>query len=76
LANTTVRFRENGVLLGAVAVAPDGIWAWDAGWPWPEGPHLVEVAAVDAQGTESPPAPAAFTVMNASAPAGYFTPGY
>jgi hypothetical protein len=71
-----VRFRENGVLLGAVAVAPDGIWAWDAGWPWPEGPHLVEVAAVDAQGTESPPAPAAFTVMNASAPAGYFTPGY
>ncbi|ATW51241.1 hypothetical protein [Streptomyces peucetius] len=71
-----VRFRGNGGLLGAVVVAPDGSWGWDPGWPWPEGPHLVEVVAVDAHGMESPPTPAAFTVMNASAPTGYFTPGY
>ncbi|MBD0423749.1 hypothetical protein H0H10_32110 [Streptomyces sp. TRM S81-3] len=71
-----VRFRENGVLLGAAAVAPDGIWGWDAGWPWPEGPHLVEVVAVDPGGMESPPAPAGFTVLNAPAPAGYYTPRY
>ena len=30
-----VGFRENGVLLGAVAVAPDGTWGWDPGRPWP-----------------------------------------
>ncbi|MGX6744499.1 hypothetical protein [Streptomyces xantholiticus] len=69
-----VRFQQNGALLGMSGVRPDGTWGWDPGWPWPEGPHLVEVVAVTAHGTESPPAPAAFTVMNASAPAGYFAP--
>jgi hypothetical protein len=69
-----VRFRQNGALLGVSGVRPDGTWGWDPGRPWTEGPHLVEVVAVDAHGMESPPAPAAFTVMNVSAPAGYFTP--
>jgi hypothetical protein len=71
-----VLFRENGVVLGAAVVAPDGNWGWEPGWAWPEGSRLVEVVAVDAHGMESPPAPAAFTVMNTSAQAGYFTPRY
>ncbi|MFD8428512.1 hypothetical protein ACFV1R_13030 [Streptomyces coelicoflavus] len=71
-----VGFRENGVFLGAVAVAPDGIWGWDAGRPWPQGPHLIEVVAVDAYGNQSPPAAAGFTVVNASAPAGHYPPPY
>ncbi|MFE4049620.1 hypothetical protein [Streptomyces sp. YIM B13518] len=71
-----VRFRENGVLLGAVPATPDGSWGWDPGWPWPKGPHLVEVTAVDAGGLETPSAPVAFTVLGAAAPTGYFTPGH
>ncbi|MFB7090508.1 hypothetical protein [Streptomyces sp. NPDC056296] len=71
-----VGFWENGVLLGAAAVAPDGIWGWDPGWPWPAGPHLVEVVAVDANGVESAPAPAAFTVVDVSVPAGHLPPRY
>ncbi|MGW3314557.1 hypothetical protein [Streptomyces fungicidicus] len=71
-----VGFRENGVLLGAVAVAPDGTWGWDPGRPWPEGQHLVEVVAVDAYGMESAPAAAGFTVLGHAVPAGHFTPRY
>ncbi|MEV5546196.1 hypothetical protein AB0L35_08630 [Streptomyces sp. NPDC052309] len=71
-----VRFRENGALLGANGVRPDGTWAWEPGWPWSEGAHLVEVVAVDAGGMESEPARIPFTVTPASAPAGYFTPRY
>jgi hypothetical protein len=71
-----VRFRKNGSPLGAVGVEPDGSWVWDTGWPWPEGPHLVEVVAVDANGTESWPVPVPFTVVHASALADYFTPRY
>ncbi|MEG3626977.1 hypothetical protein [Streptomyces poriticola] len=71
-----VRFRENGVLLGAVGAAADGSWGWDPGRPWPAGPHLLEVVAVDGNGTESAPAPAAFTVLEAAEPAGYFMPRY
>ncbi|MER5182745.1 hypothetical protein ABT009_31080 [Streptomyces sp. NPDC002896] len=69
-----VGFRENGVFLGACAVAPEGRWSWDPGWPWAEGMHTVEVFAVDAAGGESPAASVPFTVMNApagAAPAGY-----
>jgi hypothetical protein len=71
-----VGFRENGVVLGAVVVAPDGIWGWDPGWPWPVGRHLVEVVSVDANGVESAPAPAAFTVLDAPVPAGHLPPRY
>ncbi|MGW0814431.1 hypothetical protein ACWD00_14445 [Streptomyces viridiviolaceus] len=71
-----VRFRENGALLGANGLRPDGTWAWEPGWPWPEGAHLVEVVAVDANGMESAPAQIPFTVTPATAPAGYFTPRY
>ncbi|OAH12871.1 hypothetical protein [Streptomyces jeddahensis] len=69
-----VGFRENGVFLGACAVAPEGRWSWDPGWLWAEGMHTVEVFAVDAAGRESPAAAVPFTVMNApagAAPAGY-----
>ncbi|MEU0370502.1 hypothetical protein ABZ070_09590 [Streptomyces sp. NPDC006283] len=71
-----VRFHENGVVLGSVGVAPDGHWGWEPGWAWPEGPHLVEAVSVDTTGMVSPPTLAAFTVMAASAPTGYFTPRY
>ncbi|MFJ8077347.1 hypothetical protein ACIQ7Q_26300 [Streptomyces sp. NPDC096176] len=69
-----VRFRQNGALLGGSGVRPDGAWIWEPGWAWPPGPHLVEVIGVDANGGESPPATVTFTVMNASEPAGYFSP--
>ncbi|MBA2947666.1 hypothetical protein [Streptomyces himalayensis] len=62
-----VGFRENGIFLGACAVAPEGRWAWDPGRPWAEGRHTVEVFAVDAAGGESPAAPVPFSVTNASA---------
>ncbi|MHA5050513.1 hypothetical protein [Streptomyces sp. SD15] len=71
---TQVGFRENGVFLGSGAVALDGRWSWDPGWPWGEGAHTVEVFAVDAAGGESEATPAPFAVLNASAgatPAGY-----
>ncbi|MFJ8077346.1 hypothetical protein ACIQ7Q_26295 [Streptomyces sp. NPDC096176] len=71
-----VRFRENGVVLGSVGVAPNGNWGWEPGWAWPEGPHLVEAVSVDTTGMESPPTLTAFTVMPASVPTGYFTPRY
>ncbi|MFK4546123.1 hypothetical protein RKD29_005719 [Streptomyces tendae] len=67
-----VRFWENGVLLGAAAVASDGGWAWDSGWPWPEGMHAVEVRPVDGNGVEGPPASTQFAVLAASAAAGYY----
>ncbi|MFV0133069.1 hypothetical protein ACLGIH_07490 [Streptomyces sp. HMX87] len=69
-----VGFRHNGVFLGAVAVAPDGSWGWDAGGTWPEGTHLVEVVAVDAGGLEHRPVPVPFSVVDAPAPAGHFAP--
>lgn len=69
-----VRFRENGVLLGAAAVGSDGGWAWDSGWPWPEGMHAVEVAPVGANGMEGPPASAQFAVLGAAAVAGHYGP--
>ncbi|WP_206328689.1 hypothetical protein [Streptomyces sp. Tu 4128] len=71
-----VGFRENGVPLGAVAVAPDGVWGWDPGWSWPEGTHLVEVVGVDAHGAESAPGAAAFTVLHAAVPVGHLAPRY
>ncbi|MGQ5594698.1 hypothetical protein ACUJ8N_24690 [Streptomyces sp. ESR1.13] len=71
-----VGFQENGVFLGAVAVAPDGLWSWDPGWAWPEGPHLVEVVAVDAHGAQSAPGPAGFTVAGTFVPAGHLPPRY
>ncbi|MBA2947667.1 hypothetical protein [Streptomyces himalayensis] len=62
-----VGFRENGVLLGGAAVAPNGSWSWDSGWAWNAGMHVVDVFAVDASGAESPVTQIPFTVMNASA---------
>ncbi|MGW7278795.1 hypothetical protein ACWGIV_10910 [Streptomyces sp. NPDC054844] len=71
-----VRFRAGGALLGANGVRPDGTWAWEPGGPWPQGPHLVEVVAVGADGAESVPAQIPFAVAPAAAPADYFTPRY
>ncbi|MER7189722.1 hypothetical protein [Streptomyces flaveolus] len=71
-----VRFRENGALLGVTGLSPDGTWAWDPGWPWAQGAHLVEAVAVDANGMESAPAQLPFAVMPVAAPAGHFTPRY
>ncbi|MEV5985431.1 hypothetical protein AB0L85_10455 [Streptomyces sp. NPDC052051] len=65
-----VGIRENGVLLGAAAVAPNGSWSWDSGWAWSAGMHVVDVFAVDASGGESPVTQVPFTVMNAPAGAG------
>ncbi|MFG2636704.1 hypothetical protein ACGFX8_22980 [Streptomyces sp. NPDC048362] len=62
-----VGFRENGVLLGGTAVAPNGGWSWDGGWEWSAGAHVVDVFAVDASGAESPFTQVPFTVMGASA---------
>ncbi|MFF9601950.1 hypothetical protein ACF1GY_06680 [Streptomyces sp. NPDC014684] len=64
-----VGFRENGVLLGGVTVAPDGSWSWDSGWPWGAGTHVVDVFAVDPAGGESPVTQLPFTVLDASATA-------
>ncbi|MFI5620583.1 hypothetical protein [Streptomyces sp. NPDC051567] len=57
-----VVLRQRGTVLGDCPVAHDGGWFWDAGWAWPEGPHAVEVVALDANGSESAPAVASFTV--------------
>ncbi|MEU6477301.1 hypothetical protein ABZ858_10485 [Streptomyces sp. NPDC047017] len=62
-----VGFRENGVLLGAAPVTSDGRWAWEPGWGWPDGMHVVDVFSVDASGTESPATRVPFTVMGALA---------
>ncbi|MGX4689200.1 hypothetical protein [Streptomyces sp. JNUCC 63] len=62
-----VGFRENGVLLGRAAVAPNGSWSWDSGRPWSGGMHVVDVFTVDASGGESPVTQVPFTVMNTSA---------
>ncbi|MET7571309.1 hypothetical protein ABZT04_22820 [Streptomyces sp. NPDC005492] len=67
-ASAQVGFRENGVLLGGTAVAPNGSWSWEAGWQWGAGAHVVDVFAVDASGTESPVTRVPFTVM--ATPAG------
>ncbi|MEU6891045.1 hypothetical protein ABZ934_04475 [Streptomyces sp. NPDC046557] len=58
-----VGFRERGAVLGVCPVAQDGAWFWDAGWAWPEGPHAVELVALDVNGVESAPAVASFTVQ-------------
>ncbi|ANB09184.1 hypothetical protein SAM40697_5228 [Streptomyces ambofaciens] len=71
-----VRFRGNGALLGMNGVRPDGTWSWEPGLPWPEGPHLVEAVAVDADGVESVPVQVPFAVAPTAAPAGSFTPRY
>ncbi|MEJ1197448.1 MULTISPECIES: hypothetical protein [unclassified Streptomyces] len=71
---TQVGFRAGGTLLGGSAVAVDGRWAWDSGWPWQEGRHSVEVFAVDAVGNESPATLVPFAVAHATAgatPYGY-----
>ncbi|MGC9538826.1 hypothetical protein [Streptomyces sp. UG1] len=65
-----IGFRENGALLGGVAVAADGTWSWDAGWAWSAGMHVVDVFAVDAAGAESAVTQVPFTVMTASAVSG------
>jgi hypothetical protein len=65
-----VGFRENGVFLGAAAVAADGRWAWDPGWAWARGAHHVEVVAVDAAGGQSPAVAVSFTVVGTPAGAG------
>ncbi|MET7452232.1 hypothetical protein ABZT03_10125 [Streptomyces sp. NPDC005574] len=62
-----VGFRENGVLLGGAPVAANGSWSWDAGRPWSEGTHVVDVFGVAVSGVESPVTQVPFTVMNASA---------
>ncbi|MFJ2946190.1 hypothetical protein ACIO8H_00860 [Streptomyces sp. NPDC087226] len=67
-----VGFRAGGTLLGTAPVAADGRWVWDAGWPWQEGMHTVEVFAVDAVGTETPAALVPFDVMHATAGASPF----
>ncbi|AJP04339.1 hypothetical protein TU94_25615 [Streptomyces cyaneogriseus subsp. noncyanogenus] len=69
-----VGFRENGVLLGGAAVAPNGTWSWDGGWAWNAGSHVVDVFAVDAAGGESATTRIPFTVMGVSTgvgPAGF-----
>ncbi|BFO16457.1 hypothetical protein SHKM778_28450 [Streptomyces sp. KM77-8] len=65
-------FPSGGTLVGTVPVAADGRWDWDAGWPWQEGMHTVEVFAVDAAGTETPAALVPFDVMHATAGASPF----
>ncbi|MFE3167305.1 hypothetical protein [Streptomyces sp. NPDC059224] len=64
-----VGFRENGMLLSGAPVAANGGWTWESGWPWSEGPHVVDVFAVDGAGTESTVTRVPFTVMNVSAAA-------
>ncbi|MFC7302835.1 hypothetical protein ACFQVC_01215 [Streptomyces monticola] len=59
-----VALRENGVLLGASAVGPDGSWSWYSGWAWGPGAHLVEVCAVDARGIESTVVPVPVSVVD------------
>ncbi|MFC8368783.1 hypothetical protein ACFUIT_12505 [Streptomyces sp. NPDC057239] len=59
-----VGFRENGVLLGGVAVGSNGIWSWESGWPWSPGTHVIDVFAVHASGAESPVTQLPFTVMD------------
>jgi hypothetical protein len=69
-----VGFRAGGELLGGSPVAVDGRWAWDSGWPWQEGRHMVEVFAVDSAGNESPATLVPFAVALATAgatPYGY-----
>lgn len=68
-AGHVVFVAEGGNSLGAVPVAPDGGWSWDAGWAWPPGPHTVECHAVDAQGGESRRTRVSFHVVGAQAPA-------
>ncbi|PKW10694.1 hypothetical protein SAMN05428944_2105 [Streptomyces sp. 1222.5] len=65
-----IGFRENGVLLGGAAVAPNGSWSWDSGWPWSPGVHIVDVFAVDTAGGESAVTQVPFTVMDVPAGAG------
>jgi hypothetical protein len=67
-----VGFRAGGTLLGGSAVAADGRWTWESGWPWQEGTHTVEVFAVDAAGNESPAALVPFAVLPAVAGASRF----
>lgn len=62
-----VEIVEGGTRLGTSSVAPDGVWAWESGWPWTEGPHVVEYFAVDAAGNESRRTMVAFGVVNAFA---------
>ncbi|MFG2261927.1 hypothetical protein [Streptomyces sp. NPDC048720] len=73
-----VGFRQNGVLLGGVAVAQDGSWSWDSGWAWGAGMHVVDVFAVDHSGAESAVTQVPFTVLNlsAGAPAAVFNGEY
>ncbi|MFB7258730.1 hypothetical protein [Streptomyces nojiriensis] len=59
-----VEFHKDGTGLGATAVMADGSWSWDAGWAWPEGPHVVDAVAVDAMGNAAAWTTAAFTVVN------------
>lgn len=68
-AGHVVFVAEGGNSLGAVPVAPDGGWSWDAGWAWPPGPHTVECHAVDAQGGESRRTRVSFHVVGTQAPA-------
>jgi hypothetical protein len=67
-----LRFRENGMELGACAAAPDGRWAWSPAWAWPPGQHMVEVTAVDARGVTGPPATVTFTAVEAAVAGGFF----
>ncbi|MBO1335584.1 hypothetical protein [Streptomyces sp. VRA16 Mangrove soil] len=70
-----VLFREQGQMLGAVAVGQDGRWSWDAGWAWAAGTHEVDVVGLDAFGGEIPVGRVPFAVTGASVGAptnGYF----
>ncbi|MFF9817930.1 hypothetical protein [Streptomyces sp. NPDC014006] len=69
-----VGFRESGVLLGAAAVGPDGMWSWDSGWAWSTGTHVVDVFGVDAAGVESSISRIPFSTVGVSSGAG--SPGY
>ncbi|MFB7775585.1 hypothetical protein [Streptomyces bauhiniae] len=59
-----VGFRENGVVLGACAVAPDGAWSWVPERPWAVGPHTVEVFSIGAADTESRPVAVTFAATD------------
>ncbi len=60
-----VDFQERGAVLGTCEVMADGAWAWDPGWAWIEGDHVVEAVAVDAAGNASAWTAVPFVLMNA-----------
>ncbi|MFE2291615.1 hypothetical protein [Streptomyces sp. NPDC059452] len=66
-AGTQVAFSREGSVLGTTMAGPDGMWFWEPGWAWPEGPYALDCFAVDGAGAESPMAAIHFTVTGAPA---------